>query len=152
MIKICIQTQDFNVNHELEQLKKASNKIGGIVSFTGCVRDMNNNQTINTLHLEHYPQMTEQVINDVVQTAQSRWNMIATTVIHRIGTLEVGDNIVMVACATKHREDGFLACEFIMDFLKSNAPFWKKEQTQDGKEYWVEAKNQDNTKKLRWKT
>lgn len=148
-MKISVQTDDFDVNQELTMLRAAKPEIGAIVSFVGLVRDLNLGDQVSTLTLEHYPEMTEKSLAKIVQTAESRWQVIDATVIHRVGTLHPTDQIVFVAVASAHRGDAFQACEFVMDYLKTEAPFWKKEVTQDG-ERWVEAKETDALSRERW--
>ena len=123
--------------------------VGAIVSFIGLVRDMNEGDTINTLTLEHYPEMTEKTLLNIENEAKTRWDIIDSLIIHRIGTLKPLDQIVLVAVTSAHRGEAFHACEFIMDYLKTSAPFWKKEATNQG-ERWVEAKLTDDVAKARW--
>ena len=123
--------------------------VGAIVSFIGLVRDMNEGDTINTLTLEHYPEMTEKALLNIENEAKTRWDIIDSLIIHRIGTLKPLDQIVLVAVTSAHRGEAFHACEFIMDYLKTSAPFWKKEATNQG-ERWVEAKLTDDVAKARW--
>lgn len=151
MDKIVVQTQDFDVSNELALMRAQRQDIGAVASFVGYVRDLNEGDDVSTLTLEHYPQMTEKALQKIVATAQSRWSILASTVIHRVGTLQPSDQIVLVAVASAHRQDAFEACAFIMDYLKTDAPFWKKEQTPDG-ERWVEAKNSDDQAKARWES
>lgn len=133
----------------------AVNNIGAVVSFVGQVREFTNNgliasDSINTLTLEHYPEMTEKALTAIENEAKSRWDIIDTLIIHRVGTLQPLDQIVLVAVTSAHRGEAFKACEFIMDYLKTSAPFWKKETTSQG-ERWVEAKLSDDAAKARWK-
>ena len=123
--------------------------VGAIVSFIGLVRDMNEGDTINTLTLEHYPEMTEKALLNIENEAKTRWDIIDSLIIHRIGTLKPLDQIVLVAVTSAHRGEAFHACEFMMDYLKTSAPFWKKEATNQG-ERWVEAKLTDDVAKARW--
>lgn len=129
------------------QDKKES--IGAIVSFVGLVRDINDGDTVNALTLEHYPEMTEKSLQAIELEAKTRWDVIDSLIIHRVGTLKPQDQIVLVAVTSAHRGDAFKACEFIMDYLKTSAPFWKKEATNQG-ERWVEAKLSDDAAKARW--
>ena len=145
-----VQTEDFDLGAELAKLRLANSSIGALVSFVGQVRDINNGDTINTLTLEHYPEMTQKMLEAIEQEAKTRWNVIDALIIHRVGTLKPQDQIVLVAVTSTHRGDAFRACEFIMDFLKTSAPFWKKETTSQG-ERWVEAKVSDHAAKARWK-
>ena len=145
-----VQTEDFDLGAELSQLRLVNPSIGALVSFVGQVRDMNNGNEINTLTLEHYPEMTQKALLSIETDAKTRWNIISSLIIHRVGTLKPLDQIVLVAVTSAHRGEAFKACEFIMDFLKTGAPFWKKETTSQG-ERWVEAKLADDEAKARWK-
>lgn len=146
-----MQTQDFNVSDELALMRAQRKDIGAVASFVGYVRDLNEGDNVSAMTLEHYPEMTEKALQKIVATAQTRWSTLALTVIHRVGTLLPTDQIVLVAVASAHRQDAFEACAFIMDYLKTDAPFWKKEQTTAG-EHWVEAKNSDDEAKARWES
>ena len=154
-----IQMEDFDLSQELTsmrlagQAKKASTQnesVGAIVSFVGLVRDVNDGDTVNTLTLEHYPEMTEKALAAIENEAKTRWDIIDSLIIHRVGTLKPQDQIVLVVVTSAHRGEAFKACEFIMDYLKTSAPFWKKEATNQG-EHWVEAKLTDEAAKARWK-
>lgn len=147
---VSVQTEDFDVAAELAAMRTASADIGAVVSFIGQVRDINDGDAVNTLTLEHYPGMTERALEQIEQEAQSRWQISTSLIIHRVGTLKPLDQIVLVAVASAHRGEAFKACEFIMDYLKTQAPFWKKESTPDG-ERWVEAKISDDEAQSRWK-
>ncbi len=147
---IHIQTDDFDTGLMLNKLRLASPSIGALVSFVGQVRDMNDGDAINTLTLEHYPEMTEKALVAIENEAKIRWDIIDSLIIHRVGTLKPLDQIVLVAVTSAHRGEAFKACDFIMDFLKTGAPFWKKETTSQG-ERWVEAKLADDEAKERWK-
>lgn len=144
-----IQTEDFDVGLELNKIRCANPNIGAVVSFVGQVRDMNDGSSINTLTLEHYPEMTEKALAKIEAEAESRWDVLDSLIIHRVGTLQPLDQIVLVLVASAHRGEAFSACEFIMDYLKTSAPFWKKEATNQG-ERWVEAKLSDDAAKARW--
>jgi molybdopterin synthase catalytic subunit len=144
-----VQIEDFDVGVELSLLRRANPNIGALVSFVGQVRDINNGDTINTLTLEHYPEMTEKALTAIELEAKTRWDVIDSLIIHRVGTLQPLDQIVLVVVSSAHRGDAFSACEFIMDYLKTSAPFWKKEATNQG-ERWVEAKLSDDAAKERW--
>ena len=144
-----IQTEDFDVGAELAAMRLASKDIGALVNFVGQVRDMNDGDVVSTLTLEHYPGMTERSLESIEVEAKSRWNIVDSLIIHRVGTLQHLDQIVLVAVTSAHRGEAFKACEFIMDYLKSQAPFWKKEATADG-ERWVEAKISDDDAQARW--
>ena len=141
-MKISVQAEDFDAGLEIRNVSRNSS-IGAVASFVGLVRD-------SAMTLEHYPGMTERAIGKIVAEAQSRWQVIDCAVIHRYGELQPNDQIVLVVVASGHRGDAFAACEFIMDYLKTQAPFWKKEQTADGAR-WVEAKASDDTTADRWK-
>jgi molybdopterin synthase catalytic subunit len=148
---IRIQTDDFDMACELISMRAAGHgNVGALVSFVGLVRDVNDGDTVNTLTLEHYPEMTEKALQAIELEAKSRWDIINSLIIHRVGTLKPSDQIVLVAVSSAHRGDAFHACEFIMDYLKTSAPFWKKEATNQG-ERWVEAKLSDDVAKARWK-
>lgn len=148
---IRVQTADFDLNAELVQLSQGNPGIGALVSFVGLVRDINDGQNISGMELEHYPGMTEKALEQIVVLAQARWDLIKTLVIHRVGPLQPLDQIVLVAVATRHRGDAFAACEFIMDYLKTQAPFWKKEQTSEGSR-WVDARETDDLALQKWST
>jgi molybdopterin synthase catalytic subunit len=149
-----VQTEDFDLGQQLASMRLAeqANKgnIGALVSFVGQVRDMNDGDSINTLTLEHYPEMTQKALQAIENEAKTRWDIIDTLIIHRVGSLKPLDQIVLVAVTSAHRGEAFKACEFIMDYLKTSAPFWKKEATNQG-ERWVEAKLSDDAAKARWK-
>jgi molybdopterin synthase catalytic subunit len=146
---VVVQTEDFDLGAELTKLRRANPSIGALVSFVGQVRDMNNGDAINTLTLEHYPEMTQKALEAIELKAKTRWDIIDSLIIHRVGTLKPLDQIVLVAVTSAHRGEAFHACEFIMDYLKTSAPFWKKEATNQG-ERWVEAKVSDDEAKARW--
>ena len=147
---IHIQTDDFDLGQELTSMRLAGQGMAGaIVSFVGQVRDMNDGETINTLTLEHYPEMTEKALAAIELEAKTRWDIIDSLIIHRVGTLKPLDQIVLVAVTSAHRGEAFKACEFMMDYLKTSAPFWKKEATNQG-ERWVEAKLADDEAKKIW--
>lgn len=148
---IRVQTEDFDVGFEINQLGKARKDVGAVVSFVGLVRDLNIGDTISQLTLEHYPGMTEKSLASIIGQAEKRWRIIDALIIHRVGTLQPSDQIVLVAVTSAHRGDAFSACEFIMDYLKTEAPFWKKEATPQG-ERWVEEKQEDETARDRWNT
>ncbi len=134
-----VQTEDFDINDEIAALTEGRSDIGAVVSFTGLVRDV-------TLTLEHYAGMTERELSKLEADANARWQLQGVTILHRIGTLHPGDNIVLVVTASKHRKDAFEAAEFLMDYLKTRAPFWKREG-----DTWVEAKSSDDDAAERWK-
>lgn len=145
-----IQLEDFDTGHEISQLRTASKEIGAVVSFVGQVRDMNVGEQVAELTLEHYPGMTEKALETIVVQAKSRWELLDILVIHRIGTLKPLDQIVLVAVSSAHRGEAFRACEFVMDYLKTEAPFWKKEILKSGESRWVEAKDSDDMARERW--
>ncbi|MFO6422365.1 molybdopterin synthase catalytic subunit MoaE [Motilimonas sp. KMU-193] len=147
MIKV--QTEDFDINHEY-QILASKPEAGAIVTFVGLVRDLNLEQKVTALHLEHYPEMTEKSLRRIVQQAKQRWQLIDVSLIHRVGTLTVNQQIVFVGVSSQHRGDAFAACEFIMDYLKTQAPFWKKEHTDLG-ETWLDANEKDQQAAKRWR-
>ena len=135
---IRVQTGDFDVGAELEQLRRDNNgRAGAVVSFTGLVRDINAGDSVAEMTLEHYPGMTEKALEKIEQEANTRWELTASLIIHRVGALQPNDNIVLVIAASKHRKQAFQACEFMIDTLKTEAPFWKKETLPEGTR-WVE--------------
>ena len=150
MSTIRVQTDDFDIAAELALLRTGTNaSVGAVASFIGLVRDINDASGVSTLTLEHYPLMTEKALAGIVREAESRWRILGSTVIHRVGELKPTDQIVLVLVASAHRGDAFAACEFIMDYLKTQAPFWKKEQTPNGAR-WVEARDSDDAAASRW--
>ncbi len=148
-LKVAIQTQDFDLSEEVENLRMGNSKIGAICSFVGTVRDRNEGDQVATLELEHYPGMTEASINKMIAEAQSRFDIFGAVVIHRVGLLKPLDQIVLVAVSSAHRGESFQACEFLMDYLKTQAPFWKKELTPQGHR-WVDARVSDDQALKRW--
>jgi molybdopterin synthase catalytic subunit len=144
-----IQTEDFDAGAEIAALRAGNPAVGAVASFVGVVRDRNDGDAVATLTLEHYPGMTEKAIEAIVEEARSRWAIIDVTVVHRVGELKPLDQIVLVVVAGGHRGDAFAACEFIMDYLKTRAPFWKKEQTPEGAR-WVDARASDDDAAERW--
>jgi molybdopterin synthase catalytic subunit len=156
-----VQTEDFDTGWELASMRlaehankdgvnnSAKNNVGALVSFVGQVRDMNDGGEIHALTLEYYPEMTQKALEAIESEAKTRWDVIDTLIIHRVGKLKPQDQIVLVAVTSAHRGEAFKACEFIMDYLKTSAPFWKKEATNQG-ERWVEAKVSDDEARLRW--
>ena len=149
MTTIRVQNEDFDLGAELNAMRAGNAKIGAVASFVGLVRDVNDGTGISTLTLEHYPAMTQKALARIVDEARARWDLIDATLIHRVGELRPTDQIVLVMVAGSHRGDAFQACEFIMDFLKTQAPFWKKEATLQG-ERWVEARGSDDLASSRW--
>lgn len=146
---VLVQTNDFDTGSVIEDLKKQTNNIGAIVSFTGLVREFSNETNITSMTLEHYPGMTESVLEKIAKDATQRWDLLGTHITHRVGELKAGDNIVLVVTAAQHRKAAFEAAQYIMDILKTQAPFWKKENTREGS-YWVEGKVSDIDAKNRW--
>ena len=147
--KISIQLADFNAGEEINLLEHDNSSDGAVVTFTGRVRAQNDGETVTGLYLEHYPGMTEHALSQIISKAKSRWSIQRITVIHRIGQLAIGDNIVFVGVSSAHRKDAFAGAEFIMDFLKVDAPFWKKETRADG-DMWLDAKSTDQNKASEW--
>ena len=145
-----VQTEDFDLGAEILKLRQDNPAIGAVVSFVGLVRDLNENAAVSEMTLEHYPGMTEKALAEIVVAAKARWDIMATLVIHRVGALKPTDQIVLVAASSAHRHDAFAACEFIMDYLKTRAPFWKKEQTPGGAR-WVESRESDDMAAERWR-
>lgn len=149
MFAVRVQTEDFDVGAEINAMRLSNPNIGAVVSFVGQVRDLNEGDHVASMTLEHYPEMTEKSLMGIIEQAQARWLMADGLIVHRVGNLKPLDQIVLVLVASQHRKDAFSACEFIMDFLKTEAPFWKKEATSSG-ERWVEAKHSDDQAKSRW--
>lgn len=149
MISIRVQTGDFDLTEEVSRLRSDRRDIGALVSFLGTVRDIHGDETVLSMELEHYPGMTEQVLQEIAEEACRRWEGIDLAVIHRVGKLEPSDQIVLVAAGSRHRGDAFRACEYVIDQLKTRAPFWKKEETPEGSR-WVEAKPDDETASRKW--
>ena len=148
---IRIEAQDFELGAEIARLRTGQPQIGAVVAFIGTVRDMNDGSQVAEMTLEHYPGMTEKSIQTIVDQARLRWTLFDTLVIHRIGPLLPQDQIVLVAVTAAHRGEAFAACEFIMDYLKTEAPFWKKEQTPQGAR-WVDARAVDDAALAKWRT
>jgi len=149
-MKIQVQSESFDLGAEVDAMREGRTDIGAIASFVGLARDLNEGSGVAAMTLEHYPGMTEKALAALVDEANSRWNLLDVSVIHRVGRLLPGDPIVLVAVASSHRGEAFAACEFIMDFLKTRAPFWKKEETPQG-ERWVEARTSDDAAAERWR-
>jgi molybdopterin synthase catalytic subunit len=146
---IRIQTEDFDLTSEVVQLRAGDPTIGAIVTFIGTVRDMNGGSRVSEMELEHYPGMTEKALEEIIERAKQRWQIFDVLVIHRIGPLKPLDQIVLVAVTSAHRGEAFAACEFVMDYLKTQAPFWKKEQTPQGAR-WVDARSADDQALKKW--
>jgi molybdopterin synthase catalytic subunit len=149
MKQVRVQAEDFDAAAEVAQLRAGNAKVGGIVTFVGTVRDLNEGADVAEMELEHYPGMTEQSIEAIIEQARARWPIYGALVIHRIGPLKPTEQIVLVAVTSAHRGEAFAACEFIIDFLKTEAPFWKKEQTPDGAR-WVDARVSDDAALKKW--
>lgn len=144
-----IQEGDFDLNFELTAQRAGDARVGAQVSFVGLVRDINDGASVSEMALEHYPGMTEKALEEIVAEASDRWNIYDALVIHRVGPLKPCDQIVLVAVSSAHRGDAFSACEFIMDYLKTRAPFWKREVTPEGAR-WVDAREADDSAAARW--
>ncbi len=148
-MSVRVQSEDFDAGAEIARMRRGNPKIGGIAAFVGVVRDVNDGDPVAGMTLEHYPGMTERSIEAIMAEARARWQVLDALVIHRIGALAPTDQIVLVVVAAPHRGGAFAACEFLMDYLKTRAPFWKKERTPAGSR-WVEARTSDDEAALRW--
>jgi molybdopterin synthase catalytic subunit len=148
-VAVRVQSGDFDVGAEVAAMRRGNPKVGAIASFVGVVRDLNDGADVAEMTLEHYPGMTEKALEKIVGEAKGRWNIYDALVVHRIGTLRPTDQIVLVVVASAHRGEAFQACEFLMDYLKTRAPFWKKENTPEGGR-WVDARKADDTAADRW--
>jgi molybdopterin synthase catalytic subunit len=146
---IHIQHDDFDAGAEIESLRSIGSHIGAVVSFVGSVREFSDHGELVAMELEHYPQMTQKSLESIAAEAKSRWDIEAVKIIHRVGRLLPSDRIVFVGVASQHRSEAFLACEFVIDILKTQAPFWKKECLSSG-DQWVDAKQSDEKKSRRW--
>ena len=146
---IRIQTQDFDVSDELALMRRGDGRVGAVCCFVGTVREVGGTEAVSAMELEHYPGMTEAAIAQMIEEARRRFEMLSSTVIHRVGVLAPEDQIVLVAVTSPHRHDAFQACEFLMDYLKTQAPFWKKETTPSGVR-WVDARDSDDAALTRW--
>ena len=149
MPRVSIQTPDFDLSAEVAALRAGDARVGAVCAFVGTVRDRNDGQSVSTMELEHYPGMTEKAIEAMIDAAHQRFSIRGVRVIHRVGVLQPQDQIVLVAVTSAHRGEAFQACEFLMDYLKTQAPFWKKEQTPDGAR-WVDARVSDDAALARW--
>ncbi len=145
-----VQTDDFDVGRELAALRGGDRSVGAVAAFVGTVRDVNADASVATMTLEHYPGMTEKALAAIIDDAKARWPIADALVIHRVGALQPADQIVLVGVTSAHRGDAFAACEFIIDYLKTRAPFWKKEDTPEGAR-WVEARASDDDAAARWR-
>ncbi len=146
---VLIQETAFDINHEINALTEGSSDYGAVVTFVGLVRDMNDGRQVSKMLIEHYPKMTESVIQHIIDDAKRKWSVGNVRVIHRYGELQLKDPIVFVGVASVHRKEAFHAAEYIMDFLKTKAPFWKKEYTEK-EAYWVEAHDKDQQEVVKW--
>jgi len=147
--RVSIQTEDFDLSAEVALLRANEKGVGAVCSFVGTVRDRNDGQSVSTMELEHYPGMTEKSIEAMIDVAHQRFDIFGARVIHRVGLLQPLDQIVLVAVTSAHRGESFQACEFLMDYLKTQAPFWKKEETPDGAR-WVDARVSDDAALAKW--
>lgn len=147
--RVVIQTQDFDVGAEIAALRAQDKRVGAVCTFIGTVRDRNDGQSVSAMELEHYPGMTEKSIENMIDAALRRFDIYAARVIHRVGPLQPLDQIVLVVVTSAHRGESFQACEFLMDYLKTQAPFWKKEQTSEGAR-WVDARVSDDQALAKW--
>lgn len=144
-----IQREDFDAGAEINRMRLGRPDTGAVASFIGQVRDLNDGSNVSSMTLEHYPGMTEKALAAIVEQAKQRWDIFDALVVHRVGTLQPTEQIVLVVVSGAHRGEAFAACEFIMDYLKTEAPFWKKEQTAEG-ERWVESRSSDDQARARW--
>ena len=149
LARVSIQTADFDLSAEVARLRAGENRVGAICTFIGTVRDRNEGQSVSSMELEHYPGMTEKAIEAMIDEAMLRFDIFTARVVHRVGVLKPMDQIVLVAVTSAHRGESFRACEFLMDYLKTQAPFWKKEQTAEGAR-WVDARVTDDAALARW--
>jgi molybdopterin synthase catalytic subunit len=149
VVKVQVSTQPIDVE-ALMQAMYAPPQAGAVASFVGLVRNHNEGRAVQALELEHYPGMTERCIEGIVTEAIERWNLVDATVIHRVGSLQIGEVIVLVLTASAHRRESLQACEFIIDYLKTQAPFWKREQDSDGQAHWVDARSSDDAALEKW--
>lgn len=147
--RVSIQTEDFDLAAEVAALRQGDGRVGAVCSFVGTVRDRNDGQSVSTMELEHYPGMTEKSIEAMIDAAHRRFDFLGARVIHRVGLLHPLDQIVLVVVSSAHRGESFQACEFLMDYLKTQAPFWKKEQTSEGAR-WVDARVSDDAALAKW--
>ena len=149
LARVSIQTQDFDLANEINALRANDKRVGAVCSFIGTVRDRNDGLSVQSMELEHYPGMTEKAIEAMIDEAMTRFDIFAARVIHRVGLLQPLDQVVMVAVTSMHRGESFKACEFLMDYLKTQAPFWKKEETSEGAR-WVDARVSDDAALAKW--
>ena len=148
-MSVRVQQEDFDLSAEVAALRAGQPGVGAVAAFVGLVRDMNEGSGVSEMVLEHYPGMTEKALEAIVAEARARWDILGARIIHRVGTLQPCDQIVLVAVSSAHRGEAFAACEFIMDYLKTRAPFWKREVTPAGAR-WVDARETDDSAAARW--
>ena len=148
-MRVSIQTEDFDLTAEVAKLRSQDGRVGAVCSFIGTVRDRNDGTKVASMELEHYPGMTERAIEAMIDAAHARFDILGARVVHRVGLLRPLDQIVLVAVSSSHRGESFKACEFLMDYLKTQAPFWKKEQTPQGAR-WVDARSSDDAALAKW--
>jgi molybdopterin synthase catalytic subunit len=144
-----IQTKDFDLSQEIKQLRAGDARVGAVASFVGTVRDRNDGSEVAAMTLEHYPGMTEKSLEEIIEKAKARWDIFDVLIIHRVGPLNIEDQIVLTAVTSAHRGEAFAACEYVMDYLKTLAPFWKKEDTPEGAR-WVDARLSDDESLKKW--
>jgi molybdopterin synthase catalytic subunit len=144
-----IQTQDFDLSQEVKQLRAGDARVGAVATFVGTVRDRNDGSDVAAMTLEHYPGMTEKSLEEIIEKAKARWDIFDVLIIHRVGPLNIEDQIVLTAVTSSHRGEAFAACEYVMDYLKTLAPFWKKEDTPEGAR-WVDARLSDDEALKKW--
>jgi len=144
-----IQTEDFNLSQEIKQLRAGDARVGAVASFVGTVRDRNDGSEVAAMTLEHYSGMTEKSLEEIIEKAKARWDIFDVLIIHRVGPLNIEDQIVLTAVTSAHRGEAFAACEYVMDYLKTLAPFWKKEDTPEGAR-WVDARLSDDEALKKW--
>lgn len=148
-MSVSVREADFDVAEETAALSRDQLSVGAVATFVGLVRDVHEGTGVSAMTLEHYPGMTERALDEIVAEARERWTLDAVRVVHRVGRLEPGDRIVFVGVASAHRGEAFAACEFVMDYLKTRAPFWKREETPEGAR-WVDARDSDDSAAARW--
>ncbi len=144
-----IQTEDFDLSVELKKLRAGDARVGAVAAFVGTVRDRNDGSEVAAMTLEHYPGMTEKSLEEIIEEAKARWDIYDVLIIHRVGPLQIEDQIVLTAVTSAHRCEAFAACEYVMDYLKTLAPFWKKEETPEGAR-WVDARLSDDEALKKW--
>ncbi len=150
-VAVRVQSEDFDAGAEISALRRDNPRVGAVASFIGIARDVNDGEAVSHLVLEHYPGMTEKSLEDIAAQARDRWDIVDVLIVHRVGELKPTDQIVLVVVTGMHRGEAFAACRFVMDYLKTKAPFWKKERTAQG-ERWVEARSSDDEAAERWRT